>query len=144
MTRAWGEPFEDCYELDKYGCWIWKRGHSKGGYGLKQFKGSFQGAHRVSWQIHNGPIPKGLSVLHCCDVKLCVNPQHLFLGTQKDNVRDAVKKRRTWSKLTPEDVKKIRILRKRGETLQAIGDKYGVVKQCIAYVVNRKWWRHVT
>lgn len=71
-------------------CWKWIAGHYKNGYG--NFRGSK--AHRVSWELAHGRIPEGLYVLHKCDVRDCVNPNHLFLGTYKDNMVDMVSKGR--------------------------------------------------
>lgn len=72
-------------------CWHWTASLSKDGYG--KFKMAYEviGAHRVSWVIYNGPIKNKLFVLHKCNVRKCVNPKHLYLGTDKDNVRDAMK-----------------------------------------------------
>jgi hypothetical protein len=63
-------------------------------YGNIKKHGSNQYAHRFSWEMHFGPIPKGLRVLHSCDTPLCIRPDHLFLGTQLDNMRDCAKKNR--------------------------------------------------
>ena len=76
------------------GCWLWKRAINSAGYGLIGKEGKLYTAHRISWELHNGPIPEGIQVCHKCDVKYCVNPDHLFLGTQKDNMDDAVRKGR--------------------------------------------------
>lgn len=73
------------------GCWLWP-GDTLKGYGRVSYIGTRQAAHRVSWLIHRGLIPEGLFVCHKCDVKLCVNPDHLFLGTQVDNMQDWTKK----------------------------------------------------
>jgi hypothetical protein len=76
-------------------CWLWTGSKCSDGYGtIGTSKGYLTSAHRLSWIIHNGPIPKGLSVLHKCDNPPCVNPKHLFLGTQRDNIIDCVNKRR--------------------------------------------------
>ncbi len=76
-------------------CWEWNRGLGSHGYGQVYLRrGKPLLAHRVSWEITNGQIPKGLYVLHKCDNKKCVRPDHLFIGTQKDNIRDMFKKGR--------------------------------------------------
>jgi hypothetical protein len=77
------------------GCWLWTGGLNSRGYGaFFNDDGKTVGAHRVSWVIKNGEIPKGLFVLHRCDVPSCVNPSHLFLGTAKENTQDMIKKGR--------------------------------------------------
>lgn len=78
-------------------CWLWVGVKSSDGYGSMGIDGKQVGTHRVSWELHNGPIPDGKRVLHNCpggDNPTCVNPAHLFLGTQKDNVQDCIRKRR--------------------------------------------------
>lgn len=80
-------PIPEC------GCWLWI-GADKGPYGNFYYEGKLQSAHRVAWKLYNGIMPKNLLVLHHCDTPLCVNPRHLFLGTQKDNLIDANKKKR--------------------------------------------------
>ncbi len=77
------------------GCWLWD-GTPFGamGYGYFRYKGSVV-AHRASWRIHNGEIPSGIFVCHKCDNPACVNPDHLYLGTAKDNVRDREVRGRT-------------------------------------------------
>lgn len=75
-------------------CWLWIGSKTGSGYGKLKRKGKFYTAHRVSWEVYNGPIPKGMLVLHTCDVRNCVNPKHLFLGTHQDNMDDMVRKGR--------------------------------------------------
>lgn len=75
------------------GCFLWLGGVSKG-YGMTRFRGRHEAAHRVAWRVFIGDIPAGLFVLHRCDNPLCVNPQHLFLGTHTENVRDMIAKGR--------------------------------------------------
>ncbi len=94
-------------ESGKDGCWIWtgaKRTSNSGPRGVvcvarwnkksKSEEARRYIAHRASWVLHVGPIPTGMNVLHSCDVTLCVRPSHLFIGTQKDNMRDCAKKGR--------------------------------------------------
>ena len=76
------------------GCWLWSAAGGGQHYGLFHFRGKTIGAHRASWIFHKGEIPNGLYVLHKCDTRPCVNPDHLFLGTPKDNMQDCVKKGR--------------------------------------------------
>jgi len=75
-------------------CWEWIGAQTRFGYGQFRSNGIVRGAHRVSWEIHNGPIPGGLWVLHHCDNPSCVRPDHLFIGTRTDNMRDAFRKGR--------------------------------------------------
>ena len=103
-------------KVDKTGdCWIWKGCIIPNGYGQFWLNGRMQNAHRVSWELTNGPIPKGLEILHKCDNPPCVNPSHLWAGTQTENQQDSIRKGRFvrgvkngHNKLTPEQVLEIR------------------------------------
>lgn len=87
--------FNKKFSIDfETGCWNWKTYIGKNGYGQFILNPKKVSAHRASWIIHKGEIPQGLFILHKCDNKKCVNPNHLFLGTQLENIRDAYSKGR--------------------------------------------------
>jgi len=88
--RSVTQRFMDkCLPVTESGCWIWDATPGSV-YGLFWLNGRNEHAHRASWILHNGPIPNGKWVLHTCDVKGCVNPNHLYLGDHKQNTKDAV------------------------------------------------------
>lgn len=122
-------------------CWEWVGGVSGNGYGRLKDNGRYEGAHRISWQIHYGEIPDDMYICHACDYLLCVNPAHLFLGTNASNQADSVSKGRAKSnvKITDQDVQKIRQRYAAGGiTQQEIADEYGTAPQTISnYCVGR-------
>ena len=131
------------------GCWLWEEHVCIKGYGRIRYRGKKRQAHRVSWIIHHGEIPLGMNVLHKCDVTGCVNPDHLFLGTDTDNARDRERKKRghnlkgvdlPWTKLTENDVKAIRSDTRSQTT---IAKDYGVTQGMVSQIQLRKMWRHV-
>ena len=87
------ERIESRINKNPSGCWLWT-GALSYGYGRVFVEGKNKRVHRVMWELTNGSIPKGIFVLHKCDITECANPNHLFLGTQHDNVKDMVNKRR--------------------------------------------------
>lgn len=102
-------------------CWLWKGAKTKSGYGVYSFNCKYIRAHRASYLIHKGEIPQGMLVLHSCDVRDCVNPDHLHLGTPKNNTQEMMDRgrcnppsgpRNACYKLSDEQVKKIRELKK--------------------------------
>jgi hypothetical protein len=102
-------------------CWFWGGTRNVDGYGRVRINGKSDGAHRVSYEYHIGPIPKGLYVCHKCDCPPCVNPDHLFLGTARDNARDKIAKGRHFSGFrTPEE---------RAETMRVTWLKYSRAKR---------------
>src|SRR5665213_1780411 len=95
------EKINKSVQIDGNSCWIWIRSKHKQGYGNLNFKHKPNLAHRVCWEIYKGEIPEGLNVCHLCDVPSCCNPEHLFLGTQKDNMKDCLIKGRLGNRKLP-------------------------------------------
>lgn len=81
-------------KIDDNGCWLLPPSKKNNGYSKMRINGVNKRAHKVSWEVFVGPVPKGLLVLHHCDVRHCVNPAHLWLGTPKDNYEDMLRKNR--------------------------------------------------
>ena len=132
-------------------CWNWIACQSWQGYGYFGFRYKTIKAHRFSYELHNGKIPKGLFILHKCDNRLCVKPSHLFLGTQVDNIKDRVNKNRTShgvnhysAKLTEKKVKIIRGLSKDKKiSSRKLGEMYNVSHSSILKIINHKTWKKI-
>ena len=152
------------------GCWLWIAACYSSGYGAFWYQGTQHGAHRVSWMMNKGEIPDGLWVLHKCDVRACVNPDHLFLGTVQDNTRDMLSKGRsahqkdpegfsalmseatkgvnTWirgensptAKLTFRKVRELRRLRANGTRCVALAERYGIHLSTVYQIISGKTW----
>lgn len=148
------------------GCWEWTANRTRFGHGLIWRDGTTDGAHRVSWEIANDqPVPPGMFVCHHCDNPPCVRPDHLFIGTPKDNTVDAARKgrmargdrhssrthpervvrgeRAKQHKIPEADIPGIRAAVAAGADQLAIASKYGVTRQAIWNIANRKTWKHV-
>lgn len=134
------------------GCHIWVGNINGHGYGMIRDGKRKVRAHRVSWELANGPILDGLMVLHRCDVRCCVNPDHLFLGTQDHNMKDMGRKgrarggargeRQGSSKLRESDVRRIRGMAGHFPTAE-IAEKFGVDPSNVRLIVAGKAWKHV-
>jgi hypothetical protein len=134
-------------------CWVWLGRVRYDGYGVIDVDREETGAHRVSYALFVGPVPASLAVLHRCDNRRCVNPGHLFLGTNTDNSFDMVAKDRQakgegvgTSKLTEQQVREARRLyhfRQRGSGTHALARRFGVSQSTIWAAINGMQWRHV-
>lgn len=154
--------------VDKSGdCWLWQGAKAPSGYGVfgnRRFFGT-QRAHRIAWMLTNGPIPGDLYVLHRCDVRACVSPAHLFLGTAADNSDDKCAKgrqaqgdgqglrkhpgaaargeRQHLAVLTAEQVRTIRALYAQGMKQNALSRQFGVSTTTLGNIVHRRTWQHI-
>jgi hypothetical protein len=132
------------------GCWLWTGKRYPKGYGMLNAFGRSMTVHRLSWAIaHGAPPPKGMCVCHKCDVRLCVRPSHLFLGTNDDNLRDMRNKGRHArgsriyaSVLTEEIVREMRGPLKHVRTAVLV-ERYGIVRSAIRKAIRGDSWKHV-
>lgn len=132
------------------GCWLWLGRIDTQGYGQMSVSNRQTLVHRISWELKNGPVPAGLLVCHKCDVRTCVNPDHLFVGTVKDNALDMIKKGRarrypkgdehSQAKLSSADVYAIRAT---PGSLRKIAKQYGVHMHTILQIRTGKSWKHL-
>ena len=157
MAHTVAERFEAKYIPEpNSGCWLWTAYVYPSGYGQFRLsrdpRAACTGAHRASWELHRGKIPDGMLVCHRCDNRLCVNPDHLFIGTYEDNNRDAARKGRSkWkgpralpraeqhhsAKLNWDTVREIRAS---SNPDNFFVKKYGVSFAAIANVRSGKTW----
>ena len=145
--------------VEESGCWRWtgavskrRKNKDERWYGRFWFKNKNMSAHRLSWIIHIGEIPKGLIICHKCDNTRCVNPAHLFVGTQQDNVTDMINKNRhsfpprireidgkpARAKLNDAQIVQLRLLRKSGMTQLKIGKLLGVSQITVSKILLGK------
>ena len=144
VGRFWGRVVRA-----ESGCWSWTGWANAFGYGgiYSHEKRGTVLAHRLSWTIHNGPIPGGMFVLHRCDNPPCTNPEHLWLGTRGDNIRDAAAKGRhqhgathAHAKLSDEEVTAIRVS---AEPPAAVAPRYGISAANVLHIRKRETWKHI-
>lgn len=144
-----GDRFSEKYEVNDTGCWIWSGSKDERGYGRFGTGGSgvSEGAHRVSYKLYVGPIPKGHIVCHRCDVPSCVNPAHLFLGTHQENMTDRNQKGRAArgirngkSKL---DESLVRLIRSSTLSERHLAASLGFHRGTINAVKSGRTWSHI-
>lgn len=127
-------------------CWLWQGYKTNQGYGAIYLNDTtYVTAHRIAWRLFRGAIPKTRIVCHTCDIRHCVNPDHLYLGTQKTNMQDALKaghcnhgSSHGSSVLSAEQVKRIRAMPHR--TQRELAKKFGVSQNTIWMIRHRKTW----
>lgn len=142
--------FESRYKINSFGCWEWQGARDKNGYGLYGVKTK---AHRYSYEKHKGKIPEGMCVCHNCpggDNKGCVNPDHLWLGSQAENIWDKEPKGKQTkgqdsgrAKLTDKNVRSIRKKLEKGISGLVLAQEYKVTPGLIYHIKHRRTWKHL-
>ena len=137
--------FEERSTLQENGCNTWNLSKSTSGYGICTYKNKRWYTHRLSFKLHKGELLPGMHICHSCDNRLCVNPEHLFQGTPKDNESDKINKKRNvrgtashYSKLTLQQIKMILALKGTGSA-RKVGELFEVSQQTISRI-----WRGST
>jgi hypothetical protein len=123
------------------GCWLWTHTTFKTGYGSISVNGRPTKAHRVSWALHHGQDPGQMHVLHKCDVPLCVNPDHLFLGTHAENMADMARKGSHNARVTPDQV---RAIYHDHRPISAIAADYRITNTSVSNIKRRITWQHIS
>lgn len=144
------ERFEAKFVTHESGCWNWKFPKPGGRANTFNLFGKTQNAHKAAYRIYKGEVPDGLCILHTCDNGLCVNPEHLFLGTHKENTEDMYKKGRNVTlrgeqKTKTSKLNNAAVFDIRSSTLNGnqLAKKYGVTRSVIYDVLEKRSWKHL-
>ena len=154
IRKSLAERFQGKYKITESGCWEWTATKNRYGYALLKnipdTRPRMIFAHRVSWLIHHGEIPDGLHVLHTCDNRKCVNPEHLFLGTKTDNAKDRDNKNRQAfgarngnAKYSEEDIFRIYEMYDSGMSNVEIAKKLDGSRITIWEITSGRKWKHL-
>lgn len=148
IARFWSKT-----ELKESGCIEWTRAKRSHGYGAVRLERKSHGAHRVAFFLKNGSFPAKSEICHRCDNPPCCNPDHLFIGTHLENMRDMFSKNRRTSakgekhaaaKLTEHQVVELRARYANNEgSMEALGRDYGITRQSAYLIISRKSWPHI-
>ncbi len=151
MTRSLRERLLSKIKINEIsGCWEWTAGLYQNGYGKLWSEGTTRLAHRISYELHCGDIPKGMHICHSCDNRSCANPEHLFLGTHTENMIDRNAKGRQArpdgtkngkAKLTEADVLAIRAAT--GISQRRLAEQFDVAQSRISEIRSGKYWSHI-
>ncbi len=123
------------------GCWLWTGGVASNGYGMFWLDGKVDTAPRQSYRLFCGEIVDDLHIMHKCDVRLCVNPDHLSLGTNADNTFDKQKKGRAAKKLTPAEVLKMRSMATLSK--RKLAKQFDVDRRMVQFILRGRNWSHI-
>jgi len=126
------------------GCWLWTAARRGAGYGGFRDRGRIRRAHRVSYEIYNNVnVSSGIQVLHKCDTPLCVNPDHIFLGTHADNMKDMALKGRSNSKINEVTAKEVKKLLHQGCKPKDISKELNINVWTVYDISQRRSWKYI-
>lgn len=151
MDRFWAKVNKEPGQGPTGTCWLWTAAIDTNGYGAYKIGARKRNAHRVAYELINGPIDRHLDVRHTCDVRLCCNPEHLVRGTRLQNVQDAMDRDRNPkgetngnSKFSEKQARAVKELLAGGAKCVTIANLVGCSPETIGLIKNGKTWKHVS